>query len=95
MFGSLRNKLAEEAKKSGELEVANLKEALVDVRTSSSKKNNVVPPTQKTMGKESKKLKVELLGPCSSCGRKRMKFRLPKKPETSIHRDIEKKLDGI
>jgi len=48
-----------------------------------------VVPTQKGVGKEMKKIRIELLGPNSSSGSKRVEVRLLERSETSVRRDIE------
>ncbi|QCD96729.1 hypothetical protein DEO72_LG6g1438 [Vigna unguiculata] len=59
MFWNLRHQLAEEAKKSGDPNVPNFKNALVDICWSSSEKQKGAPPTQRGVGKERKNLLFE------------------------------------
>jgi len=61
MFWNLRHQLAEEAKKSGDPNVPNFKNALVDICWSSSEKQKGAPPTQRGVGKERKNVRFELI----------------------------------
>jgi len=93
LFKSLKNELAKEAKKSGEPEVLNLKAALMNVRLSGNMKRKVATPAQKCVGKDIKKLRVELLGPSSSFGSKKLEVRLLERHETNVRRDMKINLD--
>jgi len=95
MFKSQRKELAKKAKNVGDADIPNMKEPLVEVWMQGGSKRKMTIPTKKGVGKDIKRVRVELLRPESSFGIKRPEVGLIELLETTIRRDIEISLDEV
>jgi len=95
LFQALRKKMAAKAKTTGNIDVPNLQESLVDVHVHGDTKRKAALPARPGKGKDLKKVRVTLLGPRSSSGTKGPESGLIELPETSVRKDIDINLPEI
>ena len=87
--------MAAKAKTTGNIDVPNLQESLVDVHVHGDTKRKAALPARPGKGKDLKKVRVTLLGPRSSSGTKGPESGLIELPETSVRKDIDINLPEI
>jgi len=89
LFQALHKEKAAKARNAGNIEVPNLQDLLVDVHVHGGSKRKGEVPTKQGGGKDTKSVRVALLGLGSSTSVTKLEPRLIELPKTSIRRDID------
>ena len=89
IFQALRKDKAVKAKATGNTEVSNLQESLVEVHVHGDTERKAELPARPSRGKDVKKVRAALLGQGSSSGTKGAKAGLIELPKTTVRKDIK------